>query len=301
MACIPMYSMMGSLTLYASMLYFSPSWVRTSLLVYFPFILLDPRPRIGQSAIPYSLIEYFRYFWPYRVVADYFSATLVKTCELSPKDAYIFLYHPHGVIGMGSNMTLTTNMRDFPKVFPGIRRYGITLNASFYVPLFREWLLALGYIGANKSSLRRKLREKSSIVLVPGGAAEALHAHESNFRCYIKSRLGFIKLALETGAKPVPCLGFGENAAFSTFYTGNSSSLFLSWQRKLCKLLSFSLPVITNPIPNRVPITVVVGKPVEFRSNDPQKCHDEYLEAVRKLYYENREKYGDVSVDIEFL
>lgn len=39
----------------------------------------------------------------------------------------------------------------------------------------------------------------NSIVIVVGGAAEALDAHPGNFILTLKKRRGFIKVALETG------------------------------------------------------------------------------------------------------
>lgn len=134
---------------------------------------------------------------------------------------------------------------------------------------------------------------------------EALHAHPDNFKCYIQNRLGFIRLALETGARPIPCLGFGENKAFWTYYPGHddelTSSRFFALQQRLCKVFSFSFPIITWPIPRQKPIDVVVGAPVIFTSQNVEKCHEQYIDGVRKLYNEHKDKYGYENIDIEFL
>ena len=241
MASVPMYSMLIWMTIYYSAIYFAPTtWLRMLLLAYTPYCILDPTPKRGQRWFPQNVVEFCRSFIAYKGVAAYFPVKLHKTVDLDASKPYIFLYHPHGVIGMGANTALNTNACNFHKVFPGIRRWAVTLNATFYAPIFREWLLISGFISANKSTLTSKLQKHESIVLVPGGAAEALHAHHTNFKCYIKDRQGFVRLALETGALPVPVLGFGENEAFQTYYAAESSTTnkLFEWQQRLCKLFS---------------------------------------------------------------
>ena len=93
----------------------------------------------------------------------------------------------------------------------------MTLNATFSAPFFHEYMLALGFCSANKPTLvGRLVDEQESLVLVPGGAAEALHAHPGIMKLVLKHRRGFVKLAMETKAQLVPCLGFGENELFDS-------------------------------------------------------------------------------------
>lgn len=47
-----------------------------------------------------------------------------------------------------------------------------------------------------------------------GGAEEALDAHPGYHTLVLKSRKGFIKKALKTGAYLVPVYSFGENEVF---------------------------------------------------------------------------------------
>jgi Diacylglycerol acyltransferase len=150
----------------------------------------------------------------------------------------------------------------------------------------------------------RKLGKKESIILVPGGAAESLHAHPGIFKLHLRRRQGFVRLALETGASPIPCLGFGENEAFDTLYFAEvekaGSSLWQAQQR-LQKLLTVAMPVITWPVPNRRPIHVVVGEPVRFTSDNVERCHEQYVGALQKLYDDNKGKYGYHDVPLQIV
>lgn len=48
------------------------------------------------------------------------------------------------------------------------------------------------------------------MVLVVGGAQEALYARPGNYRLVLNKRKGFIKIAIQTGAALVPVFTFGE-------------------------------------------------------------------------------------------
>jgi hypothetical protein len=325
--CVPMYSMAAWLAVYGGALWYASAhghpWVKAALLVYLPACIADPRPARPPSGGDgaYRWIEWCRSLSCYKNVARWFPVTLHKTVDLDPSRSYIFLYHPHGVISMGANTALSTNGCDFDKAFPGVKRHGVTLNVTFWAPLFREWMLLLGLISANKSTLVSTLESGRSIVLVPGGAREALSAHKSNFRLHIRHRRGFVRLARETGALPVPVLGFGENEAFETLVPHHedhhagatpSSSSFSSalkspsallhyCQQRLYKVMTFSVPAVTSVVPNRTPIRVVVGAPVRFRGKTLEECHLEYLDAVRALYDKHKSRYGYQDMKLEFV
>jgi 2-acylglycerol O-acyltransferase 2 len=324
-----MYSMAVWMTVYTGALWYASSnghpWIRTALLLYLPFCISDPRPRDGggvRGEWSYRFTDWCRSIPMYKNVARWFPVTLVKTTDLDPAQSYIFLYHPHGIISMGANTALNTNGCDFDKVFPGVQRHGVTLNVTFWAPLFREWMLLLGMISANKRTLTSTLNEGRSVVLVPGGAKEALSAHKHNFRLHVKTRRGFVQLARETGALAVPVLGFGENEAFETLVVSDEhhrrggavdgASSFASalrsppgllhyCQHRLYKILTFTIPILTSILPNRNPIHVVVGAPVKFKGTTLEECHAEYLEALRGLYDHHKAQYGYHDMKLEFV
>ena len=183
----------------------------------------------------------------------------------------------------------------------------------------------MGFISANKSTLIKTLQhpQKRSIVLVPGGAAEALMAHPGTFKLYLRNRRGFVKLAVETNTPLVPVLGFGENELFYTLdfsdqettnsngqQEGNEQSTLIgrlhsklwSVQQRIRKTLSFSTPIF-NPIPKQdMNVTVVVGLPLPI---DPNKTIDEhhalYVERLQALFEKHKGPcgYGHLQLEIE--
>lgn len=300
-----MYLTVICLAIYTAAVYYAPSMlVRTILLLYIPYVLLDRTHVHGITSwrwVSYETIEQVR-SWPTLWAATaYFPAIVHKTHDLDPSKPYILTYHPHGVISMGLNCALNTNGAGFPELFPGLRRWGVTLREVFYFLLVREFVLALGFISCERSTLENKLREGDSIVLCTGGAEEALYAQKGRFTLYLKRRKGFIRLALETGAAVVPCLGFGENDAFATLDVANDSAL-MKTLLQIRKFLRFSTPIMTWPIPRRTPIHVVVGAPVQFApGTSVDQCHTQYIQAVSQLYEAHKSKYGHEKIPLEII
>lgn len=182
-------------------------------------------------------------------------------------------------------------------------------------------MLGNGFISANKSTILQTLRHES-VVLVPGGAAEALHAHAGVFKLYLTKRKGFCRLALEASSPLVPCIAFGENEAFSTYYpqappkvdaavVSSSSStkpqqqvslsnIIWKIQQRLVKVLTFSTPILLSPIPRPHPIHVVVGAPVSPHGT-VDELHERYVQAVRSLYEQHQNQYGFQNVPLEII
>jgi 2-acylglycerol O-acyltransferase 2 len=162
-----------------------------------------------------------------------------------------------------------------------------------------------GFVSANRATLLDTLT-KESIILVPGGAAEALHSHPGVLKLHIQNRKGFIRLALDAKVPILPCIGFGESEIFDTVYVHNGMTVWEQWlwfvQQRSMRLLSFSVPIWTSVIPNKTKITVMLGAPIEFDENKSvDECHALYLRHLSKLYEKNKAKYGYDTVSLEFV
>lgn len=81
-----------------------------------------------------------------------------------------------------------------------------------------------------------------SIAIVIGGAAESLNARPGTIDLVLKKRLGFVKIAVETGSSLVPVLNFGENDLYEQ--VDNSDGSWLRWgQKKIQHIAGFTVPL----------------------------------------------------------
>ena len=126
--------------------------------------------------------------------------------------------------------------RGFSSLFPGLDRRIVMLPVNFGNPFLREYLLAMGAVTIEKETFRSYLKndfnnnndtkdcncngdgddsedqqeEGKALVVVVGGAAESMLAHEGHIELVLKHQRGFVREAIIANASLVPVLGFGK-------------------------------------------------------------------------------------------
>ncbi|KAI8075054.1 diacylglycerol acyltransferase type 2A [Gongronella butleri] len=272
------------------------------LIAYLIWVYLDQQPVRGGRRI-----EWLRRLSLWNYFADYFPVSIIKEADLDPTKNYIFGYGPHGILAYGAVITFGTEGAGFSKLFPGIQTTLMTLHSNFKIPFHRDYLLGLGLASVSRASCKYVLQSGpgKSIAIVIGGASESLAAHPGVMDLTIKKRLGFVKIALETGASLVPCLSFGENEIFDQLKTEQGSWMW-KCQKKIQGILGFTVPLFHGRgifnydiglMPHRRPIRVVFGKPIappkdvtdENRDKVVQTMHKEYMDQLQEIW----DKYKD--------
>ncbi|PAV71225.1 hypothetical protein WR25_01144 [Diploscapter pachys] len=242
--------------------------------------------------------------------AEYFPVRIHKTADFPPDRNYLIGSHPHGIIGLGINALFLSDKTGLDESFPGIRFNVCTLPVNFYSMLRREFVLASGYIDSSRESIEYVLRDSGekgrAVVIVVGGAEEALEAHPGKHILTLKNRRGFVREAILTGSNLVPAYSFGENDAYDQMENPPGSKL-RKFQEFMKHYTTMSPPVISGrgffnrtfgSLPKRSRIDVVFGAPIEVQRNDsPTKeeiaaLHEVYLENLTQLFETNKEKFG---------
>lgn len=215
---------------------------------------------------------------------------------------HIFALHPHGVISVSAICNLLWNGNH------ALERIGldyriVTVTFNFLVPLWRELIMAMGFIDASKGSIHRLLRSGKSCMIVIGGAQETLHAAPGVTELVLLKRRGFVRLALQHGANLVPVFHFGEN----DLYGQVRHPLLRRLQQAFLRVTGFTLPVIRGRgifnydvgiVPRRLPLTTVVGRPIEVphipdpTDDDITRIHTTYMTALAALYNDHKDKYA---------
>lgn len=221
--------------------------------------------------------------------------------------AYIFGYHPHGVVAMGAMGAIGTNGANWSSIFANIPVCLLTLGTQFIIPFYRDYLLALGISSVSKKNIQSILAQHTSVSIVIGGAREALMSKPGTCKLILKNRKGFVKLALRTpNVCLVPVFAFGETEIYEVAQPSSTSWLHKA-QLVLKSAVGFTVPFFHargifnydfGLLPYRRRIDVVVGKPIEV-PYDPEpseevvnKWHDIYVEELLKLVETNRERFN---------
>ncbi|EIM22283.1 diacylglycerol acyltransferase [Wallemia mellicola CBS 633.66] len=289
-----------SFSLFLLCLSFPPIWPILIPYLIWAF-LIDNAPEDGGRAR-----KWFRDSRIWKFFAEYYPVSMVKEDELPSDKAYVFGYHPHGIIGMGALANFATNATGFSSLFPNINPHLLTLTANFQVPFYRDLLQSMGICSVTKRSCERILRKGpgNAITIVVGGAAESLNAHPGTSDLILKKRLGFIKIAIREGANLVPVFSFGENDIYQQLATEDGSTIH-KLQKTFQKIFGFTLPLFHGRgifnynlglMPYRHPIVSVVGKAIEVeQTSNPSQ---EMLEDVQSRYIDELMRIWDKYKDI---
>ncbi|KAF1378709.1 hypothetical protein PFLUV_G00193340 [Perca fluviatilis] len=235
---------------------------------------------------------------------DFFPIKLVKTAELNPNKNYILGCHPHGIMSFGGFACFSTESCGFTKVFPGMQATLVVLAGLFRLPLLREYLMSAGICPVSKPSLVHLLSKNgkgNAVVIVIGGAAEALYSSPGVNAVVMKKRKGFVRVALEFGADLVPVYSFGENELFRQVIF-SESSLGRRLQDLFKKIMGFAPCLFVGEhlafLPYRTPVTTVVGCPISVpkrvtpTEEEVDHYHKLYMEALSKLFHEHKVSCG---------
>jgi 2-acylglycerol O-acyltransferase 2 len=207
---------------------------------------------------------WFRSFPAWKLIANYVPARLHTGDRLDAGKRHIFCLHPHGIISIAAICNLVLNVNG-PNEKLGVDYRIVTVSANFIMPVWREIIMALGFIDASRESIANALEDDLSVMIVIGGAQETLHAKPGVVELVLKKRTGFVRLALEHGANLVPVFHFGENELYGQV----SHPVLRRLQDWATRLLGFTLPVIRGRgifqydygiLPRRVELNTVVGK-----------------------------------------
>uniref|UniRef100_A0A0B6Y7G6 Acyltransferase n=1 Tax=Arion vulgaris TaxID=1028688 RepID=A0A0B6Y7G6_9EUPU len=293
----------GMLLVFLYMLFFTGYYIIP--LAYFAWYLYD-RPVSRQGG---RRSDWFRSWTLFKWAAAYFPLQLIKTHEIDPSKNYIFACHPHGVMCHSHVINFASEGTGFSSYFPGIKSYMCVLTGQFMFPVFRDYFLLSGAIEVSKESIEWVLTKEgtgNAVIIMIGGALEALEAHPGNFTLKINSRKGFCKLALKHGASIVPVFAFGENDLYEQLPNPQKSKI-RRFQNFMTHLLGFS-PVLFHGrgifnytfgvLPFRKPVNTVVGAPLTVkRVEEPtaeqiSDLHDQYCRALVELFESNKLKYG---------
>jgi len=229
--------------------------------------------------------------------ADKNSPTLLTTCRPEGEDVRI---------------KTPSDKELHSRWWPHIQMRGASASFVFWIPIVRQMMLWLGLIDCSEPYVKTLLKEGKTVVLCPGGAAESAYSQPGVFKLYMKHK-GFMRVALETRTPVISAYTFGDEALWWQYQHGPGR---LDRVRAVIKRASGLMPPTwLHILPRRVPLTTVVGVPLDLSDLWPaqgqpvsQAAIDEamkrYTKSIVSLFEANKgrvvgEYYKDAKIIVE--
>jgi 1-acyl-sn-glycerol-3-phosphate acyltransferase len=170
----------------------------------------------------------------------------------------------------------------FRTAYPGVEVDVCGATIVFYSPFVRDVCMWSGGREVSGSALRIALKQKRSVLLVPGGQREMGHSFaDPNCLTLVTRHRGFIRMAFEHGTPLVPVLSLGETMLLENVHAPRM-------QKWTLRRIGFGFPMWPygrwySPLPNPHPVVVVFGHPIEVP--EVKNPTVEQVEEVHKRYY----------------
>jgi len=230
--------------------------------------------------------------------------------KLDNEKQYIFCNFPHGTCSVNHMLTMTDCCEMLTKHHTGDRR-DLAASVLFLIPVIKEILLFLGCVDASSYTCHYNLKRGRSILIFIGGEKEQLMTEPGNHKIYLRSRKGFVKLALQYGCDLIPMYAFGEN---EVYHTSRFAEGFRSWLQHNFKL---GIPIFFGYwgvpfglVPKKVEIGLEIGKPIKvtkfekgkITNKDIDALHETFMKEMIRLFDRTKAKHGvDAKTKLEIL
>ena len=224
-----------------------------------------------------------------------------QTKPFDPKKQYLCCLHPHGILVCGFYNLISRFGKDFTsdsfELMDGLRIVLCFAPAVQHFPLHGE-MYGNRVFDASASTIRRILNDKKeglSVALSPGGFSEAVYTGASSKYeySYLKSRKGFIKIAIEAGVDIIPTYSFGIDSMYHTLSPGRHIRAKIAQKTGLPLVAWWGKYGTSIPLhENHVTATFDPFPSSQYTIDQLDQCHSDYLIYLKQCFDDHKVKVG---------
>ena len=230
-------------------------------------------------------------------LVEYMRAECIIEGDFRKETNYLLIYAPHGLFGVGLNLWAKSLYETY-----GMVGMFTVADVVLSLPLLRRLMVWWGANRVSAAEIRRSLATPyphNILMLQPDGVAGMFYGttHE---QILLKKRLGFCKVALQTGAHLVPCYAFGANQMYTRYFNQHSLAARLSSALRTSLVFwtgRWGVPF--GVIPNPVKLVVAVGAPLAVTkvaaptNEQVEALHATFVSAMRDLFERHKHRMGE--------
>jgi len=251
--------------------------------------------------------------WCMSQAEKYFGLTTILENEdallkVPREKAIIYAFEPHDILPYPV-FAFNSSLKRFPS-HNGKDFSALMTSVIFQLPFLRQMYTWVGGNPIDKATFKRRLARGESFAFVPGGVQEVTNldpASPTDIPLYLKSRKGFIRLALATGAPIVPVFGFNIDGSYGYWIPRGGLVMKLARKIGFLPLVFWGRFGVPFGIPRPRNIAVVCGKPIDVpcegdnvKEETVAKIHADFLQAMEALFerHKNENGYGSRKIRI---
>ena len=125
-------------------------------------------------------------------------------------------------------------------------------HAHYTLPVWRDLLTMGGMVRGTRANVRALMRDGQNILVFPGGTGEVFKGRGQDYRLIWKERLGFARLAIESGYPIVPFAAVGAEEMFHVV-VDREMPIAAQVSALMRRLVGLPLP----PIPRGIGLTLL--------------------------------------------